>query len=272
MPPSNAFTRPASLRDTFGQIQAVSAEASTTIDAGDIVRLASTQVDQLLRVELADAGDSGPLYVALQSIPAGQPGRIGSWYVKTAMNTAGLTAGSSPLYLTADGDLSTTVGNVPHRIGTVLYADASAGVGFISPSAFGGNSTVLSAEVVLTAAQMNALNTTPITVIADPGDGYAVLVDSVTFTYRHVTTGPTCQAGEDIVLVYASAATTAITDLVDDAVFNETSADKAAVARGGNGTALVASEAVKVTTLSGDWANTAGSTMRVHVLYRLVQV
>lgn len=267
---SNDFIVPMTTRDTKGRLRAVNAD-SATITKGSVVYIDSVSGTGLLKFKRAAAGTNGTLYLCAYDVAAGDQGELVDWMILANQVTTGLTAGASPWYLTSAGATASAPAAVPHRVGTVLQVHATTGRVLLTPRVWGADSK-LTATVTLTAAQANALNTTPVTVVADPGAGFAVLVDELVASYQHVTTGPTCQAGEDLVLVYASAATTAITDPIDDAVFTAADADITAVARGTRGVALVPSEAVKVTTLSGDWASMAGSTMEIKVTYRIVRV
>jgi hypothetical protein len=82
------------------------------------------------------------------------------------------------------------------NVTTGKLADASVTTGKLDPT------VVQTATKTLTNAQMLALRATPITAIADPGDGFAILVDEVFISSATVTAGWT-ESTDNIAVEYA---------------------------------------------------------------------
>lgn len=135
-------------------------------------------------------------------------------------------------------------------------------------------------ETSVSSAQVLALNATPITVVAAPGAGNAVVVDFVQlFVDFNAAAYAGIAAGEDIVLVYSGGAveasshceTTGLMDATADRVgYCPGLGANGAVAGTTNLTAQ-ANTAVDITILTGEII-TGDSPLKVRVFYRIVPV
>jgi len=101
-----------------------------------------------------------------------------------------------------------------------------------------GGSATAQADVLsiarkqLTTAEVLALFTTPIEVIAAPGAGKAILVHRMVAAMDYNTTAYVGGAGEDLTLTYTDASGLALTAPLDDSGFIEAAADAIAYAPG----------------------------------------
>ncbi len=118
--------------------------ASGTITAGNIVVVdAAAPTGRLPKVSRASAaslsGFTGPLKIAINGGAAGKRIRVTDWWVRTGVDTSGLSVG--PVYLTTAGAYSSTPGTYRIPVGYCLVSSATVGVVFLNPG--GGASDVL---------------------------------------------------------------------------------------------------------------------------------
>lgn len=84
------------------------------------------------------------------------------------------------------------------QAGSVLGGTAGSSVGFLSPD------VLQEADVVLTAAQIISMYTTPIQIIPAPPTGQSILVDKVLYRFKYTT--PQFTGGATITLQYGNTA------------------------------------------------------------------
>lgn len=139
-----------------------------------------------------------------------------------------------------------------------------------------GAESLRTRSVTLTNAQMLDLDTTPVTIIPDPGDGYvaSVLRVELLFDYTGAYTG-----GSDLRLYYinrTSASGTAASGLLTTtSCVVGVSADTVCSAGGApDGTTLRQSEAIVLqnSTTTEFGGGNASNSVRIRVIYRLLQI
>ena len=126
----------------------------------------------------------------------------------------------------------------------------------------------------LTSAQILALNATPITLIAAPGAGKAIVVDHAEFFLDYNSTGYTVGAGEDLVLRYTDGSGALVTLPVDGDDFLDLTADATAYAPGmvqadSQGFVLTANAAVVAHIQTGEITG-GDSPINYAVYYRVI--
>jgi len=134
-------------------------------------------------------------------------------------------------------------------------------------AAYGG----LEAEVTLTAAQVKLLNTTPITLVAAPGAGKAIVLDEATLILDWVTPKYDGIAeGEDLNIRYTNGSG-ALVATVETIGFMDQEADTVRYVRGAAGTdiAVVANAALVIYMATGNIA-TGNSPLIVRVRYHII--
>ncbi len=175
--------------------------------------------------------------------------------------------------ITAVGALA---GNV--RItGTPFFA-AAGGVVDLLGFAQGGNDLGVwgVAEGVIANAALRTLNATPVEVIAAPGAGFAVVIDSAQFMLDFATAGfDGVGATEDIILEYTGALNLLDCDPVTclDAAAGADAFGYSADIIPVDGFVPVAAAAVDIALLNGEWFGAAGgSALRYSIRYRVIEV
>lgn len=125
------------------------------------------------------------------------------------------------------------------------------------------------AQVNLTAAQVKALNTTPISLVAAPGSGLGIIVDFVYASLVYVSATYSCNAG-GASLFYTDGSGTAVGIALTQA-FIQTSSGTAHLHVRGSATALapVANAAIVIKAASTD-PTTGDSLIKVLTYYRVV--
>lgn len=118
--------------------------ASGTITAGNIVVVdaaaPSGRVPKVSRASAASlSGITGPLKIAINGGAAGARIRVTDWWVRTGIDTSGLSVG--PIYLTTAGAYSSTAGTYRIPVGYCLVSSSTVGMVFLNPQ--GGAADVL---------------------------------------------------------------------------------------------------------------------------------
>ena len=131
--------------------------------------------------------------------------------------------------------------------------------------AINGDAGVMEATVNLTSAQILALNTTPIEIVAAPGAGYYIEVVSGVVALDATATG--YAANDDIDLVYSSAPTVKCAT-ADGALAGTSDKNTSIIKIAG---AVIANNALQITDVDGN-PTTGTGTAKVTVAYRIVAI
>jgi len=136
---------------------------------------------------------------------------------------------------------------------------------------FGDGSTVSSATVNLTAANILAMGGAPITVIAAPGTGKVIIVKSVLF--EMTTTATQFAAGAAVHFYYHGGTVDAVTGAIPAATVNAaagTSNTLLGPAVVATGTVVPANTGVDITTAGGVNFTTGTGTAKIQIQYSIV--
>jgi hypothetical protein len=126
------------------------------------------------------------------------------------------------------------------------------------------------AVVNLSAANILAMNGTPVTVVAAPGTGKAILVDSVIF--KMVTTATAFASGGAVSIQYNGGSVVAHAGSIAAAVVTAgagTSYTELGPAAATNGTTIVANKALEITNATGAFTTGTGTAVLL-IQYRIV--
>jgi hypothetical protein len=126
------------------------------------------------------------------------------------------------------------------------------------------------ATVTLTAAQVIALNGTPITLIAAQS-GMMIKVAAVEMVYTHGSAAFTVTASKHLELQYHSSAVQ-INSVSTTGFIDQTTGKTAMVIGGGSGGVGIGGEAVEITSDDSSMSSGTGSTVAVTVYYDLLKV
>lgn len=153
---------------------------------------------------------------------------------------------------------------------SLAVALASAGGASEMAALLDGVGDVKMATKLITSAQVLALFTTPITLVAAPGAGVYLEFLGAQVFLDYGGTAYASDAGEDFVVKYTNAAGAAVSQAIDGTVFHA-AADALALARPINPAAdtlvAVANAALVAHVLVGNWI-TGNSPLKVRTFYR----
>lgn len=254
--------------------------SGSDIAANRIVQVSGATSDGYPRVAAAQA-NTAPTMLAVTGfgIPDGEDGDVREWVIVTGADTSTASAGD-PVFLsqaTAGAYTLTrpTAGEVI-TVGKVLTSSATTGTILLSPAmALTGVFGSFSGEQVyritgtIAAASVKTLNAAPVSVIAAPGAGKAIMVDRVHWWLDFATAAYNgVDAGENLSLKYAGGAIA--TDAVTGAGFGDALADEHRFV----GPATVeptVNVAVQAQIAVGEWfATTGDSPLKYEIWYRIV--
>ena len=89
-----------------------------------------------------------------------------------------------------------------------------------------GSNSITTATTTITAAQVNKLRATPISLVAAPGSGYWLEFKGATLSYNYTTTAFTVAADEDLIIRYDGGAGSDLTASIESAGFIDQTNDE----------------------------------------------
>ena len=129
----------------------------------------------------------------------------------------------------------------------------------LSASISASNPGYRRATGTILAAAVQTLNATPVEVIAAPGAGLFIDVQSCHWMLAHNGVDyDAAGAGEDLALKYTNASGDQVTDFVDHSGFGDASADAHALVKAVSPLTPVANAAIVAHILVGEWYSAAG--------------
>ena len=118
-------------------------------------------------------------------------------------------------------------------------------------------------SIALTSAQIKAMYTTPVSVLAAPGAGYVNVIDSVCLVF---TAGTQYTSGGAVAIQYHTGAV-ACTNTISETIIQSASSSNSF--RAGKDAAAVANDIIEITNATGVFATGTGTAV-LHVWYRTV--
>lgn len=200
-------------------------------------------------------------YNSIEKFQWGNNDHSGNWFVEAVLNNVNSTGTYTGRYL---------------RAGSSSALSASSSRNFLAINKAYGNCDVYCTSLSITTAQVLALNTTPQTIVAAPGAGYAIQVISASgkITYNSVT-----YATNGELVIYTDTATVEQASFYSASFLFATVSKIAAAFPVGatfgsmtaTGTQIIENKALKIKVNTGD--PTAGnSDIEVFVMFRIIAV
>jgi hypothetical protein len=178
------------------------------------------------------------------------------------------------LILSARSKGLATGNDTTNVITTVVSPDGTIDGAFIEDGSIAesalADSVLQTATVTLTAAQVNALFTTPISIIAAPGAGKLTQVTSCALQYNYDTTAFTIGSATNLALKYTDASGTSATTTAAVTGFLDQTADELRVLPLASSAYEPVANAAVVLTLAGANVSAGVGTLVVTVAYRVI--
>lgn len=255
-------------------------DSGVALAKGDLVYVSGAQSPAGFPAVTKVSGGIVPSHVVYSGAPAKPSGFNSShvtlidWLLLSDVDTSAGAVGDA-VYSDGAGGWTLTSAALP-RVGTVRVVSATAGVIELNPGLFnaapGLNAAdpVLRTQTTLTAAQVKALNTTPIVLLAAPGAGKAIEVLGAVVSLDYGTAAYTSNAGEDLVIRYATSNDAVLVPL-DDAQATVTEDALWKLVPDDLFLRLDINDGIEVACLVGNWA-AGDSPITITLDYRIVDV